>query len=63
MTPSFAASQTVAAQIAAFASPPATQAPPTISIPPDLRNVRYCEVITVDRERLTFHVAVYNTLA
>ena len=35
---------------------------PTISIPPDLRNVRYCEVITIDRERLTFHVAVYNTL-
>jgi hypothetical protein len=35
---------------------------PAISIPPELRNVRYCEVITVDRERLTFHVAVYNTL-
>lgn len=47
--------------LAAFAAagPAAAQ---TISIPPDLRNVRYCEVITVDRERLTFNVAVYNTL-
>jgi len=62
MTPSFAASLTVAALIAACACPAAAQTAQTISIPPDLRNVRYCEVITVDRERLTFHVAVYNTL-
>ena len=62
MTPSFAASLTVAALIAAGACPAAAQTAQTISIPPDLRNVRYCEVITVDRERLTFHVAVYNTL-
>lgn len=46
----------------AGACPAAAQTTPAISIPPDLRNVRYCEVITVDRERLTFHVAVYNTL-
>ena len=51
-----------ATALTAGASPAAAQTPPSISIPPDLRNVRYCEVITVDRERLTFHVAVYNTL-
>ena len=51
-----------ATALTAGVGPAAAQAPPSISIPPDLRNVRYCEVITVDRERLTFHVAVYNTL-
>lgn len=31
-------------------------------IPADLRNVRYCEILTLKRHRLTFDVAVYNTL-
>jgi hypothetical protein len=51
-----------AALIAAWPGPAVAQTAPTISIPPDLRNVRYCEVITIDRQGLTFHVAVYNTL-
>lgn len=35
---------------------------PTLASPAELRNVRYCEVITVRRERLTLNVEVYNTL-
>jgi hypothetical protein len=32
------------------------------SVPADLRNVRYCEILTMVRQRLTFDIAVYNTL-
>lgn len=35
---------------------------PKIAIPSDLRNVRYCEVITVKRDKFTLNVEVYNTL-
>ncbi len=31
-------------------------------VPKELRNVRYCEVLTMKRRRLTFEVSVYNTL-
>jgi hypothetical protein len=31
-------------------------------VPKELRNVRYCEVLTLKRRRLTFEVSVYNTL-
>jgi hypothetical protein len=30
--------------------------------PKELRNVRYCEVLTLKRQRLTFEISVYNTL-
>lgn len=32
------------------------------NVPKELRNVRYCEVLTMKRQRLTFEVSVYNTL-
>lgn len=32
------------------------------NVPKELRNVRYCEVLTLERHRLTFEVKVYNTL-
>jgi hypothetical protein len=51
---------------AAFAAPgdagTAAAPPGKLTIPADLRNVRYCEVITVLRQGLTFNVDVYNTL-
>jgi hypothetical protein len=61
-----AAALFVASYGAAWAAPDdagATAAPPAKpAIPADLRNVRYCEVITVVRHGLTFDVDVYNTL-
>ena len=45
--------------VASAATPAAAQAP---KVPKDLRNVRYCEVLTLVRHRLTFEVSVYNTL-
>ena len=61
-TTDLVAALSLAGIVFASALPAAAQNAPAIVIPSDLRNVRYCEVITVDRERLTFHVAVYNTL-
>ena len=34
----------------------AAASPAKLTIPADLRNVRYCEVITVVRQRLTFNI-------
>ena len=31
-------------------------------VPADLRNVRYCEVLTMERRGVTFDIRVYNTL-
>jgi hypothetical protein len=53
---------TYAAAWAAPGDAGTTAAPAQPTIPADLRNVRYCEVITVVRQRLTFNVDVYNTL-
>jgi hypothetical protein len=47
---------------AAFLASAVAQDAPKPTIPADLRNVRYCEVIAVKRERLTLNVEVYNTL-
>ena len=47
---------------AAFLTQAAAHDAPKLGIPAELRNVRYCEVITIRRERLTLNVEVYNTL-
>ncbi|MFN8441171.1 MAG: hypothetical protein U0175_10400 [Caldilineaceae bacterium] len=41
---------------------PATAATQSSPLPSDLRDYRYCEIIPVFRNGLTFHVEVYNTL-
>ncbi len=45
--------------VAGATIPAAAQA---AKVPKDLRNVRYCEVLTMVRHRLTFEISVYNTL-
>jgi hypothetical protein len=52
---------TIAAAMIAAAAPAAAQTAKPL-IPDDLRNVRYCEVLTMTRHRLTFDINVYNTL-
>ncbi|WP_162827152.1 hypothetical protein [Pseudolabrys taiwanensis] len=52
----------VMAFAAALVAPAAAQDAPKLSVPAALRNVRYCEIIAVRRERLTLNVEVYNTL-
>jgi hypothetical protein len=47
---------------AALITPATAQDAPKLTIPADLRDVRYCEIIAVKRERLTLNVEVYNTL-
>ena len=55
-----------AASLFALAGAPATraQSPPSVSptTREGLRDARYCEVISVTRDRLTFTVEVYNTI-
>lgn len=41
---------------------PAVAATQSMTIPDDLRNVRYCEIIPVFQEGTTLNVEVYNTL-
>ena len=53
------AAATGAMLAAAGATPAAAQG---AKVPKELRNVRYCEVLTLKRRRLTFEVSVYNTL-
>ncbi|HVX34781.1 MAG TPA: hypothetical protein VHC71_01020 [Hyphomicrobium sp.] len=45
---------------AALAAP--GDAPQKANVPAELRNVRYCEILTMTRHRLAFDIKVYNTL-
>jgi hypothetical protein len=50
----------IALAVAGAAGAAAQSANPLV--PAELRNVRYCEVLTLTRHRLTFDIKVYNTL-
>ena len=64
MTRFLAAVAPVALVVAALAAAPATADTSTAggTVPKDLRGTRYCEIIPVYRDGLSFRLEVYNTL-
>lgn len=53
---------TLAATIAALTLSAGPAGAQPLQVPPDLRDVRYCEILPIQREGLSFIASVYNTL-
>jgi len=62
MTKTMTASLAAMTLAAALLTQAVAQDASKLSVPAELRNVRYCEIIAVKRTRLTLDVEVYNTL-